>query len=210
MVSLAERKTRKWLSCLHKEAQHFIWVGKKVKRHNQHIIIIGTLSLEQMDGLVFPVEVLVGSQTYQIRKTRHLNHRGKPCAGCGIVGNIYKVIRSERDAPFTATLLLAHMRSDGTYVVMTTDHIIARADGGNSAASNKTTMCSDCNTKKGSIKALRYNTAANLFRLLKQKQERALAVINRESDKFDELVSIIRQYDNALIAYVDRYKKGHQ
>jgi hypothetical protein len=58
----------------------------------------------------------------------------------------------ERDSGSpTYHLNLYALDSDGREILMTHDHILARADGGKNHLSNTQTMCAPCNFKKGSI-----------------------------------------------------------
>lgn len=69
------------------------------------------------------------------------------CVDCDIVGRYFKKEKFAHDK--TYHLNLYAVDSDGHEVLMTKDHIVAKANGGKDYMSNYQTMCTTCNTKKG-------------------------------------------------------------
>lgn len=74
--------------------------------------------------------------------------KGLVCVGCGAVGSLF-AMEKDRKAPCYHLNLYAIV--DGREVLMTHDHILARADGGKEHLSNTQTMCAPCNVRKGSM-----------------------------------------------------------
>lgn len=78
--------------------------------------------------------------------------KGLACVTCGITGSLFALERnwskSETylDLPFHLNLYA--LKEDGSEVLMTHDHILARALGGTNSMSNSQPMCSPCNSEK--------------------------------------------------------------
>jgi len=73
------------------------------------------------------------------------------CVDCGRVGTVMSLdthgyFKRSRKAHFN----LYCIESDGEYTLMTRDHIVPIFKGGISSMENSQTMCSICNSKKGS------------------------------------------------------------
>lgn len=86
-------------------------------------------------------------------------HKGVGCVKCGIKGSFFAIERSpdrfvvNRDAfscePYHMNLYAVSKK--GEEVLMTHDHILARALGGRDTLENSQPMCEGCNSKKGSV-----------------------------------------------------------
>lgn len=98
--------------------------------------------------------IVMGSQRYV------LFDRARTCVKCGLVGAFYAKERSARyDRPtgkYKSTSNMWHFNlyalTDGpnpVAILMTKDHIIPKARGGEDVDANYQPMCSPCNTKKG-------------------------------------------------------------
>lgn len=68
------------------------------------------------------------------------------CAGCGLVGRYFAVEKHPASVSYHANLYAVN--AHGKEVLMTHDHILARALGGADNLSNTQTMCSPCNAEK--------------------------------------------------------------
>lgn len=68
------------------------------------------------------------------------------CTQCGITGSIFKLDLQGNSAPH---LNLYAIKSDGTEMLMTKDHIVPKSKGGHDSLDNYQTMCADCNVAKG-------------------------------------------------------------
>ncbi len=92
-----------------------------------------------------------GTFTVKMTSTRlrcfQLNRK---CVECGKEGNVMRLERSRgtREKPH---FNLYHKSVDGTYLLMTQDHILPRAHGGKNDLGNLQTMCATCNHRKGSM-----------------------------------------------------------
>lgn len=75
--------------------------------------------------------------------------RSKVCVNCGRVGNVMSLdrFRSKSKIP-SAHFNLYCEEPDGTFVLMTQDHIIPKSKGGKNHLSNLQTMCTICNRLK--------------------------------------------------------------
>jgi len=73
------------------------------------------------------------------------------CCSCGLVGSVMRLEYSYHQQGHVRPHfnLYALNPDNGTYVLMTKDHIIPVSKGGKDLESNLQTMCSPCNLKKG-------------------------------------------------------------
>ena len=76
--------------------------------------------------------------------------KGTDCVKCGLKGEFFALeqVRSDNDNAFSFNLY--GYDKDGKEVMLTKDHIIPYSKGGKSSLDNYQTMCSPCNSKKGS------------------------------------------------------------
>lgn len=73
------------------------------------------------------------------------------CVSCGLTGSRFYVEKHhESDGKFHLNLYA--IDSSNNEVLMTRDHIVALADGGEDTMENSQTMCAPCNERKGSLK----------------------------------------------------------
>lgn len=84
-----------------------------------------------------------GSQRLVLFKTKGVN-----CSKCGCEGTIYKL--QTHDLAVTPHLNLYSIRDNGKHILMTKDHTFPKSRGGANELENYTTMCSPCNSAKGS------------------------------------------------------------
>ena len=75
-------------------------------------------------------------------------HKGLVCAHCGLEGRYFAIERAASNPPPTYHLNLYAIDADGDEVLMTQDHVVARANGGTNHLSNSQTLCGPCNWKK--------------------------------------------------------------
>ena len=92
--------------------------------------------------------------TYKLTSHRLLtfkvNHR---CVVCGRVGLFFSLEQDYTNflhQPTKAHLNMYAVDPDGTWVLMTKDHIIPKVHGGTNTLENYQTMCLPCNNRKGS------------------------------------------------------------
>ena len=73
------------------------------------------------------------------------------CVNCGVTGSYFALERdigtARAGGPFYFNLYA--ITKDGYEILMTKDHIVPKAQGGNNHISNMQTMCKVCNEKKG-------------------------------------------------------------
>ena len=86
-------------------------------------------------------KVKLTSQRYAVFKKSHV------CCSCGIVGCFLAVERNRGDKNYHFNLYA--FDGQGDEVLITKDHIIAKANGGKNTLDNYQTMCMPCNTIKG-------------------------------------------------------------
>lgn len=84
---------------------------------------------------------------------------GMDCKSCGIQGEYFVLEGHTRN---NAHLNLYALR-DGKEVLMTRDHVVAKADGGSNTLENLQTMCSPCNSAKSSEFSRNYNSKRALM-----------------------------------------------
>jgi len=70
------------------------------------------------------------------------------CVACGRVGNIM-VLQRDRNQSCQPHFNLYSVEEDGTWILMTKDHIVPVSKGGANHISNYQTMCCECNELKG-------------------------------------------------------------
>lgn len=75
-------------------------------------------------------------------------NKGIACSKCGIEGSIY--ILETHNAEIAPHLNLYAFNEKGKRILMTKDHTLPKSKGGANELENYTTMCSPCNSKKGS------------------------------------------------------------
>ncbi len=81
--------------------------------------------------------------------------RSHVCSSCGLEGKFFSVefhTNSKDNAPH---INMYATRSDGSEVLMTCDHTLARSLGGTDSLDNTTTMCTKCNGKKAIVEGLK-------------------------------------------------------
>lgn len=121
---------------------------------------LATLSLDTVLKLIQPrrhpariegiPDVRVG-----IKRLLVFKQKGVVCMGCGLPGTHFAIEQSPQpDGSWGRPHLNLYSLAKGKEVLMTVDHIVARADGGSKEMSNLQTMCAPCNEAKGSIKAI--------------------------------------------------------
>ena len=93
----------------------------------------------------FPYSVHMDSQRYRVFA------KSMVCCSCGLTGSVMRLEYSyhERGHFRPHFNLYAIHPENGSYVLMTKDHIIPRSKGGSDLGDNLRTMCSPCNGKKG-------------------------------------------------------------
>lgn len=79
--------------------------------------------------------------------------KGLACVHCGIEGHYFAV---ERFPHQTANyhLNLYHRTENGEEIRITSDHIVAKANGGSDTPKNRQTMCEPCNTLKADYESI--------------------------------------------------------
>ncbi len=94
-------------------------------------------------------DYMIGDQVYSVRMNsdRYFVFKDNPhCVACGIEGT--KMILDMNPGDQSPHFNL-YAVEDGRYVLMTKDHVLAKARGGTDELSNYQTMCSICNNLKG-------------------------------------------------------------
>jgi hypothetical protein len=81
-------------------------------------------------------------------RLRTFARKGIKCACCGLEGKYFAIERSPNSTgPYHLNLWALDKK--GREIIMTHDHIVARALGGGNTLSECQTMCGPCNWKKG-------------------------------------------------------------
>lgn len=95
-------------------------------------------------------DYVVGGKTHQVKMNSHrylLFKKSRSCVCCGILGNKMVLEQHTKDrSPY----FNFYAEKDGRLILMTKDHIKAKARGGEDKLSNYQTMCAVCNNLKGS------------------------------------------------------------
>lgn len=95
-------------------------------------------------------EYQIGDKTYKVRMNsqRYFIFREScHCAACGLAGTVMVLEQNPHDKNPHFNL---YGVEDGKYILMTKDHVLPKAFGGEDRHSNYQTMCSVCNGLKGS------------------------------------------------------------
>ena len=87
-------------------------------------------------------EIKANSQRLQLFYTK-----GFKCVECGTEGKFFVKLKNKHDNRYH--LELVGKTPDGTYILMTKDHITPKSKGGRNTLENYQTMCVVCNMKKG-------------------------------------------------------------
>lgn len=75
-------------------------------------------------------------------------HKGLVCGHCGLEGKFFAIERPATNPPPTYHLNLYALDAEGDEVLMTQDHVLAKANGGKNHLSNSQTLCGPCNWTK--------------------------------------------------------------
>jgi hypothetical protein len=89
-------------------------------------------------------EVKLGSQRYRTFM------RSLTCATCGVTGIYFAAERARNGNTERYHFNLYGVDASGEEILMTKDHIVPKSRGGKNRLTNYQTMCSPCNTEKGS------------------------------------------------------------
>jgi len=104
----------------------------------------------------------------QIVKTTSLRyhtfiHSGTKCKFCGLEGTYFWIERGKNNSRnIVWHLNLYGLDNDGNEILLTKDHIIPKVAGGQDKLNNLQTLCTICNSKKGSISNNEYIHKLNL------------------------------------------------
>lgn len=79
-------------------------------------------------------------------RLKNFRQKGVVCVGCGVSGSVF-LLESQGDCRPHFNLYAE--RPNGTFVMMTKDHILPRSKGGTDALENLQPMCKRCNGRKG-------------------------------------------------------------
>jgi len=128
----------------------------KVK-HNSYIHL-ASFEVNSILELVAPdsekIEIVVADKTYKVnvKSLRLLCFKeSQTCVVCGKIGTIITLNRNVNDKQNAHPHFnLFADNLDGTFNLMTKDHICPKSKGGKNHLSNLQTMCKICNEKKGS------------------------------------------------------------
>jgi hypothetical protein len=81
--------------------------------------------------------------------------RSQVCSSCGLEGKFFSVEKHAKGEGQAYHLNMYAVITDGTEVLMTCDHTVARSLGGSDTLDNATTMCTKCNVKKSVVECLK-------------------------------------------------------
>jgi hypothetical protein len=95
-------------------------------------------------GTFFGEKVGLGSVRYQLFK-----QKGVTCVHCGREGKIFILEKSHERDVSPHFNLYAINNENGTFILMTKDHIIPKSKGGSLGLENLQVLCCKCNCKKG-------------------------------------------------------------
>jgi hypothetical protein len=92
-----------------------------------------------------------GNYDYQVNMNSHrysVFNKNRNCAACGIEGKYFLLEGNQKDKRPHFNF---YAEENGKYILMTKDHVLARANGGQDEHSNYQTMCSVCNNLKSNF-----------------------------------------------------------
>ena len=116
--------------------------------------------------------------------------KGVNCVHCGREGHFFGVERQIGSGAFH--LNLYHIQRNGSYMLMTSDHIIAKANGGSNLLENRQTMCTICNGTKSDYATMEDAIAAKRVRTSKQTSyEATLIKIRKAQTSIDHALAQI-------------------
>jgi hypothetical protein len=162
-------------------------------KDRKKLVHLGEFNLDEVMPYITETESKrdyhVGEHTYTVRMNsdRYFVFKDNPrCVSCGLEGT--KMILDMNPGDHSPHFNL-YAEEDGRYVLMTKDHVLAKACGGTDELANYQTMCCTCNNLKGhydlSIEEVReLRLIYNNDQMLPRKELRDL--VNRRRD---ELVS---------------------
>jgi len=120
----------------------------------QHYIRKKTYSIEEIfeqvnkGGKAFTLD----GDSIRCSSRYHLySKKGTECANCGLEGTFFAKEKDKGSHPLYSRyhLNLYAQNQHGTEIMITRDHIIPKAKGGQNRMSNYQPMCKPCNEKKG-------------------------------------------------------------
>jgi len=95
--------------------------------------------------------------------------KGIHCVHCGIEGHFFSAERQKHGSQRPLHFNFYHRTEDGRLIMMTSDHIVAKARGGAAIAlSNRQPMCIDCNSLKADYATIEEAIAVRDARLRAQ------------------------------------------
>lgn len=113
-------------------------VVEALLKGEKHLLLNSIYSLHEPGVTQIHIESL-RMQTYS---------KGISCVHCGRMGHYFAVER-HRSSTSKFHLNLYHLSKDNKEVMITSDHIISKANGGSNKLENRQPMCSFCNNAKG-------------------------------------------------------------
>lgn len=106
-----------------------------------------------LDKVVTPEKTVIEVQGVRVKTNsdRYLTfkEKGVRCAHCGIEGQFFALEKNPHEDNETHHFNLYALDGDNNEVLMTKDHIVAKANGGLNHLDNYQTMCWACNKRKG-------------------------------------------------------------
>lgn len=136
-------------------------------KDRKKLVHLGEFNLDEVMPYITETESKrdyhVGEHTYTVRMNsdRYFVFKDNPrCVSCGLEGT--KMILDMNPGDNSPHFNL-YAEEDGRYVLMTKDHILAKACGGTDEISNYQTMCHLCNNLKG-----HYNLSLDDIRKLRE------------------------------------------
>lgn len=183
----------------------FIKVDKL--RSKQHRIVLGKFAPEDVLPYITSEDVrrdyVVGDKVYPVKMNSHryfVFRENRNCVSCGIEGTVILLEQHPNDK--SPHFNLYAVDEDGKLVLMTKDHIHAKAFGGEDRHSNYQTMCSICNNLKGSAN-LSLSGIAELYQIYKE---------NRKSLPRKKLAALIAENRTRLLVprAVPKVESSHQ
>ena len=125
----------------------------KSKPKNQNQYTLGIFSPEEVLPYITNTqdkrEFKVGEQIYLVKMNSHryfVFKNSLECVACGLKGNKFLLEKNSHDAHPHFNL---YGEENNKLILMTRDHILAKANGGEDKLSNYQTLCSLCNNLKG-------------------------------------------------------------
>ena len=130
-----------------------------------------------------------GKKTVSLLSNRILTYsKGLSCVHCNIGVSYFAVEKQVKDKTGKWHLNAYHLSKDGRETMMTSDHIIAVAIGGDNSLENRQVMCSPCNSIKAQFSSVEESLLQTKLLQVQKKVQKYLDMVHSSGEKFKRLL----------------------